>query len=273
MGGSHRRAGALFRHGSGMWTWMTGLRRIIFCPSRRVSSRPPARRSARGGGVSGLPAGEVWRGTAADALAAVAIAVFGILSPGIVAAGEVQPVKTLIELRQDRVVVQEWDISCGAAALATILKYQYGEDLEDLTEREIARGLIKREEYLANPQLVRMRHGFSLLDLKRFVGELGYHGIGYGQMTLQDLVERAPVLIPVRLNGYDHFVVFRGVRGNRVVLADPAWGNRTMTVSKFERAWLEYSKMGKIGFVVVRDDGANQVNRLAPRHNDFVFLR
>jgi hypothetical protein len=180
------------------------------------------------------------------------------------------PVKSLLEMRQDRVVVQQWDLSCGAAALATLLNYQHG---DPVSEREIAKGLIQREEYLENPILVRARHGFSLLDLKRYVEQRGYQGIGYGQLALEDLVERAPIMVPVSFRGYNHFVVFRGVRGNRVLVADPAWGNRTLTFDEFEDAWLTYPEFGRVGFVVAQEDGTLPPNRLPPRADDFVFLR
>jgi uncharacterized protein len=180
------------------------------------------------------------------------------------------PVKSLLEMRQDRVVVQQWDLSCGAAALATLLNYQHG---DPVSEREIAKGLIQREEYLAQPLLVRARHGFSLLDLKQYVEKRGYQGIGYGQLTLEDLIERAPVMVPVNFHGYNHFVVFRGALGNRVLLADPAFGNRTMLAEKFEDGWLDYPEFGKVGFVVARADDAVPPNQLAPAPSDFVFLR
>jgi uncharacterized protein len=180
------------------------------------------------------------------------------------------PVKSLLEMRQDRVVVQQWDLSCGAAALATLLNYQHG---DPISEREIAKGLIEREEYLAQPLLVRARHGFSLLDLKRFVEQRGYRATGYGKLTLADLVEQAPIMVPVNFLGYNHFVVFRGMHGNRVLLADPAFGNRTMLAKKFEAAWLAYEKFGKVGFVVASADGTEPPNRLAPAPGDFVFLR
>lgn len=180
------------------------------------------------------------------------------------------PVRSLLEMRQDRVVVQQWDLSCGAAALATLLNYQHG---DPVSEREIAKGLIEREEYLEEPLLVQARHGFSLLDLKRYVEKRGYQGIGYGQLTLQDLIERAPVIVPVRFHGYNHFVVFRGARGNRVLLADPAFGNQTMLARKFEGAWLDYAEFGKVGFVVARLDDAPPPNQLTPRPGDFVSLR
>jgi hypothetical protein len=96
-------------------------------------------------------------------------------------ADESEPVKSLLELRQRDVTVQKWDLSCGAAALATILNYQYG---DRITEREVALGLMKREEYLDNPKVVQLREGFSLLDLKRFVDARGYLGIGLGKLDL-----------------------------------------------------------------------------------------
>ena len=167
-------------------------------------------------------------------------------------------------------MLQNWDLSCGAAALATLLNYQHG---DPVSEREIATGLIGRQEYLANPLLVRLRQGFSLLDLKRYVDQRGYLGIGYGELALADLIELAPIIVPVKLNGFNHFVVFRGTRGNRVLLADPAFGNRTMLMPKFEAGWLDYANIGKVGFRVARRDGSLPPNQLAPRASDFVSLR
>jgi predicted double-glycine peptidase len=191
-------------------------------------------------------------------------------SLAVVAAESPRAVRSLLEMRHDRVVVQEFDLSCGAAALATILNHQHD---DPISERDIAKGLIEREEYIANLPLVRVRQGFSLLDLKRFVDGRGYEGRGFGQLTLQDLVEQAPIMVPVNLHGYNHFVVFRGMSGNRVLLADPAFGNRTLLAAKFERAWLTYPDIGKVGFVVARADGVELPNRLAAQPHDFVFLR
>jgi predicted double-glycine peptidase len=179
-------------------------------------------------------------------------------------------VTSLLEMRRDRTVVQEWDLSCGAAVLATLLTYQHG---DPVSEREIATDLIKRKEYIARPELVRVRQGFSLLDLKRYVDSRGYRGVGYGRLTMEDLIAQAPIIVPVNFFGYNHFVIFRGVRGDRVLLSDPAWGSRTMRREKFEDAWLVYPEIGKTGFVVQRRDGTIPPNRLDPRPSDFVMLR
>lgn len=188
--------------------------------------------------------------------------------PGRAEAGS-RLVRSLAEIRSEHVVLQRWDLSCGAAALATLLNFQHGDPVD---EREIALGLIGREEYLAEPLLVRARQGFSLLDLKRFVDRRGYRGTGLAKMTLDDLVERAPIMVPIEQHGYNHFVVFRGRLGNRVLLADPAFGTRTMRVDEFERAWPDHEPFGRVGFTVARTDGLPPPNRLAPRPDEFLSL-
>jgi predicted double-glycine peptidase len=39
------------------------------------------------------------------------------------------PVLSMLDIRRKNTVVQEWDLSCGAAALATILRYQHGDNV------------------------------------------------------------------------------------------------------------------------------------------------
>lgn len=200
----------------------------------------------------------------------MAVLAVALLAAGGSSAAGRGPVKSLLELRQDKVVVQEWDLSCGAAALATILTYQHN---DPVSEREVARGLMRRDEYLAQPELVKMRLGFSLLDLKRYVDQRGYEGVAYGQLTFEDLIAFAPILTPINLHGFNHFVVFRGSYGNRVLLSDPSYGNTTMTHEQFKRLWASYPELGKVGFVVERRDGRMPPNRLLPRASDFVLLQ
>jgi predicted double-glycine peptidase len=178
-------------------------------------------------------------------------------------------VASLAEFRKRNVVVQEWDLSCGAAALATILNYQHG---DPVSEREIATHMMGRAEYLKNPTLVRLRQGFSLLDLKRFVDGRGYNGVGLGQLEFEHLLVSAPIIVPITTHGYQHFVVFRGTLGNRVLLSDPAFGNRTMLRSDFEHAWIDFAEIGHVGFVVKRKDGLIPPNQLDADPRDFATL-
>src|SRR5512132_3526483 len=179
---------------------------------------------------------------------AVALVVTAFVGGSDCWAANPRPVKSVLEIRHENVIIQKWDLSCGAAALATMLKYQYG---DPVSEKGIARALISRREYIENPDLVKNRLGFSLLDLKRYVNSHGYHGIGFGRLAFADLVEKAPIMVPVNFFGYNHFVVFLGVMEGRVLLADPGWGKRTMLRGKFENAWLDYGEaIGKVGFVI-----------------------
>jgi predicted double-glycine peptidase len=138
----------------------------------------------------------------------------------------------------DGVVRQRWDLSCGAAALSTVLTYDVG---DPVSEPEIVASILQR----ADPVRIRARQGFSLLDLKRFVVSRGHTAEGYGNLDVAHLVRLAPAIVPTVLGGYNHFVVFRGVRNGHVMLADPAFGNRTMTVEQFESRWPR-----RIAFVV-----------------------
>ena len=203
-----------------------------------------------------------------SSLAAASLLLLALLSAKSTPAAE-RAVISLLEMRQERVVVQEWDLSCGAAALATVLTYQHG---DAVPERDIARALIKREEYLVNPRLVRVRQGFSLFDLQRYVDGRGYEGVPLGKMTYEDLLERAPMIVPISMYGYNHFVVFRGALGNRVLLADPSFGNRTLAIETFQNAWIEYPQFGRVGFQVKRRDGLPPPNQLVPKSTEFVTL-
>lgn len=181
-----------------------------------------------------------------------------------------EPVRSLLEMRQQNVVLQQWDLSCAAAALATILRYQFD---EPVTEHSVALGLIRRAEYIANPDLVRLRQGFSLLDLKRYVDSVGYMGIGLGQMEYADLLDRAPAIVPVNLQGYPHFVVFRGATDTTVLLADPAFGNTTLSVEKFIDGWIRYRDFGRVGFIVTPSGTPAPPGQLSAAALDFVMLR
>lgn len=167
--------------------------------------------------------------------------------------------------------MQHWDLSCGAAALATVLKYHFGEDTD---ERTVAQGLVQRDIYLDDPEILQKQHGFSLLDLKQYVDRIGYRGAGYGGLELAHLEDMAPLIVPIRVLGYNHYVVFNGRHGDRVSFADPAFGQRTMSRQAFERAWLSLPGIGRVGFTIKRngetaDHGpARAPLKMVPRPDD-----
>jgi hypothetical protein len=157
-------------------------------------------------------------------------------------------VRSLQEIRQGNVVRQKWDLSCGSAALSTLLTY----DLRTPTpETEVVVWILHR----TNPVKIQSRGGFSLLDLKRYAIEHGFTAEGYADLTLDDLVGmKRAAIVAVRVKGFNHFVVFRGLLQGRVFLADPAFGNLTVSKERFLAIW----KNGLAFFVYRRGTKATE---------------
>lgn len=175
-------------------------------------------------------------------------------------------VRSMAEIRGAQVVRQRWDYSCGSAALSTVLTYY----LDDPTpESAVVVSILRRTD----PVRVRSRGGFSLLDLKNYLHRRGYTSSGFADLELDDLGEfDVPPIVPISLKGYDHFVVFLGHYGDRVVVADPAFGNLTMSASRFVDLWSD-----GIGFVVTgvtRQDGERPLDiKMLPFANRSVINR
>ena len=165
--------------------------------------------------------------------------------------------RSLLEIRQQNVIVQRWDVSCGAAALATLLTYHLG---RPVSEQVVAQAMLGSTD----PLRVKTRGGFSLLDLKRYAKSLGFEADGYVKASLEDLDQLAPAVVPLVLYGFPHFVVYRGRIGNSVLLADPAFGNRALEVANFERAWQN------IAFVVNRPQANASASGARIERQDYV---
>lgn len=170
---------------------------------------------------------------------AVALLAQNAFAAGIPICGRInKDVKSLREIRHQNIQPQTLDYSCGPASLATLLSYYFG---DKVTEVDILEVLLTT----CDIEKIKAKKGFSLLDLKKFAQSRGYEVIGY-KMDLEFLVElNKPVLIPVNIKDYSHFVIFRGMNGDRVFIADPVLGNMTMRYEKFERMW-----EGGIGLVL-----------------------
>jgi uncharacterized protein len=80
------------------------------------------------------------------------------------------PVHTLRELKLMRAFSRTWhqqyDFSCGSAAVATLLTFQYDRPIDETT--------VFKEMYAVGDQAQIRAKGFSLLDMKRFLESRGY---------------------------------------------------------------------------------------------------
>jgi len=94
---------------------------------------------------------------------------------------------------------------------------------------------------------VKVRGGFSLLDMKRFLEARGYRAEGYRDLQLDELLAFRSPIVPIEEFGAPHFVVVRRLQDGELDIADPGFGNRKMSRKEFMAAW-----RGGIGFVVLQ---------------------
>jgi predicted double-glycine peptidase len=145
---------------------------------------------------------------------------------------------------------QQYDFSCGSAALATLLTYHYG--------RPVSEQAVFAAMFEAGDQPKIRSQGFSLLDIKRYLERNGYDADGF-EATLDQLAEaKTPALALIRENGYNHFIVVKGIYEDRVLIGDPSSGTRILRRAEFEAAWIE-----KILFVIRNHQESAQFNGAA----------
>lgn len=147
------------------------------------------------------------------------------------------PVTSLKQARMANTILQQFDFSCGSAAIATLLTHHYG---HRVTEQEVL-----QEMYATGDQAKIQKEGFSLLDMKRYLDRLGYAADGFAQ-PLEKLAEaRIPAVVLINEGGYHHFVVVKGFDAHRVLIGDPAKGIRALPRREFDTVWI-----GKLLFVI-----------------------
>jgi uncharacterized protein len=139
------------------------------------------------------------------------------------------------ELRDKKVVRQRFDYSCGSGALATLMWLGFG---DHVGEQEIITLILERKSQEEKKDIE--KNGYSLLDLKRAAEQKGYITAVYKLQLAQLRQLRGPVLIYIVHHGLKHFAVFKGLKGDRVYLADPARGNTRMSIYRFEQEWPGY---------------------------------
>jgi predicted double-glycine peptidase len=167
------------------------------------------------------------------------------------------PVASIKALRFSTTLRQKYDFSCGSAALATLLTHHYG---YPVTEQQVF-----EQMYVRGNQAKIRKEGFSLLDMQRYLAARGFKADGF-RLPLQKLIDaQLPAIVLVADHGYHHFVVVKGVEGDRILLGDPSLGTRVLSRAAFESVWA-----GNLLFVIHDHPGAPRFNssadwRAAPR--------
>ena len=155
-----------------------------------------------------------------------------------------KPVKTWKDFLEQNIVMQRFDYSCGPAALATLMQYYFQ---DDVTERDILEDIVSGMDDTAIKN--RKKEGLSLLDLKQFAQRRGYQAVGV-KLNFSALPKlQGPILVYLETSEFKHFAILRGIKEDRIFLADPSRGNIRLSVFEFAKEWPGIALvLGKKGF-------------------------
>lgn len=152
-----------------------------------------------------------------------------VMVPGI--GGDVRvDINSYENRRFDSVIRQQYDFSCGSAAVASLLAFHYE---DQVTEHDVFVEMLA----LADEQKVR-KHGFSMLDMKHYLEARGYRADGF-RMALSGLREkvRLPMIVLLNIEGFRHFVLIKGISEDEVLVGDPARGLKVYSYAQFSDYW------------------------------------
>lgn len=148
---------------------------------------------------------------------------------GIGGAAFTMSLESFQEKKYKATLAQQYDFSCGSAALASLLTYNYS---IRVSEQDVFKDMFENGD-----KQVIAESGFSLLDIKNYLTRHGLESNGY-RASLEKLAGvRVPAIVLVNVRGYSHFVVLEGIRDGYVLLSDPANGMRSEPVGEFENHW------------------------------------
>lgn len=135
-------------------------------------------------------------------------------------------VKTYQEQLFGDVYRQQYDFSCGSAAVASLITYHY--DVET-SEDTVFKYMFKH----GNKEKIE-KQGFSMLDMKNYLISIGLDANGYNLPLEKFSKIRIPAITIVNFDGYMHFVVIKGMNSNQVILGDPSRGTVVMSIEDFK---------------------------------------
>jgi predicted double-glycine peptidase len=133
------------------------------------------------------------------------------------------------EKKYKATLAQQYDFSCGSAALATLLTYNYN---MPVSEQEVFQSMFENGD-----KKVIAESGFSLLDIKNYLARRGLESNGYRAPLDKLATVRLPAIVLTNVRGYSHFVVLEGIQDGYVLLSDPANGMRSEPLGEFEGQW------------------------------------
>jgi uncharacterized protein len=145
------------------------------------------------------------------------------------ATGVIRRPKTFLDLKYAYTVRQKRDFTCGAAALATVLKFHYDMPVTE----DMLLGMIA-QRYSPQQLAQKAQLGLSLEDLIYVSEKLGFQAQA-AQIAIPELEKLSgPVIIKITKNKNDHFVVLRKKTADLAYISDPIVGDVTMDNAEFK---------------------------------------
>ena len=138
------------------------------------------------------------------------------------------------ELRYVRVVGQTNWVTCGPAAVATLLTHYFG---INASEDDVLRAISGADAFNREqtPEVPIKLDGYSMLDLKRALSLFDVESAGYrvSEGALKAYFDQGGLPVIIHLTEpQQHFAVLVGYAGDLLIMGDPSFGERT--VSRYE---------------------------------------
>lgn len=145
-------------------------------------------------------------------------------------------VKSFQELRNQNLVRQSYEESCGAASLATLIRLI---DFKRVDELEVLEYFTKDSKGNINTDMV------SFLELQKAAQKMGYKAASYqlDRNALQKL--SFPLLVKIEDDPrFPHFVVIINYEGDYIRVFDPSHGEYLSLKNEFYSVWDKDHKGG-----------------------------
>ncbi|EEP3374857.1 peptidase C39 [Campylobacter upsaliensis] len=143
-------------------------------------------------------------------------------------------VKSYQEIKNEKVIRQNYEESCGAASLATLINIL---DDSNLTELDLLKAMSGQQLYT---DMV------SFADLNDAVKKLGFQSKSYKiDRKILESIMSVPILVKIEDDPrFPHFVVIINHKGNYLQIFDPSYGEYISSKREFYGVWDRYNKGG-----------------------------
>jgi len=169
---------------------------------------------------------------------------------------------------EKNIFMQKYDYSCGAASLATLMHYYFGDSVSERSLLEYIKRFYTPDEYKRIED-----EGLSFLELEQISQSLGYQTASV-RLKMESLKKlRGPVVVFVARDDYRHFAILKGIFEDRVFIADPSRGNIRMSFEEFAEEWDGRTFiLGKKGHDTAAENPMS-IDEMPPLRKEIIMLR